>query len=282
MIDVINTNLIGLYLSKNTHQAENNCVIKDNIVPGTYMNTVIETTQSRQKSILRLNRPLIELEEYAKREGTTPYKVQQCSQIGIVSIRKYKGKTYVVDNPVINYEEHSQADKEVEELLGMVYSSKPEDDTPVKSKQKTSQKKKAYALSPFKAVGSTLLGGAYAIATYLKPKAKDQKPKSKKLIEDYIKNDQPTPPPILNQTIEPGSIAQLVREMLDNSEQIKAHAEKVEIQQTNAQKPIVDIKARKKMCEMTEQLIMQMHRQLDEIELTARKNCPARKAPQKN
>lgn len=55
------------------------------------------------KSILQLERPLLPIDKYALREGLSRNMVEHFSKIGYLQIRKYKGKTYVVDVPVTQY-----------------------------------------------------------------------------------------------------------------------------------------------------------------------------------
>ncbi|MBN1796557.1 MAG: hypothetical protein JW804_07785 [Sedimentisphaerales bacterium] len=66
---------------------------------------------------LRLHRPLIDINEFAKREGITIADVEKCSEIGILQLRKNRGKIYVVDIPVSSYENTTEIDNEVAELL---------------------------------------------------------------------------------------------------------------------------------------------------------------------
>jgi DNA repair exonuclease SbcCD ATPase subunit len=47
---------------------------------------------------------LVPIDEYAKERGLSREIVEDCGQIGIVQIRKYKGKTFVVDLPVSPYQ----------------------------------------------------------------------------------------------------------------------------------------------------------------------------------
>lgn len=55
------------------------------------------------ESILRLKRPLLPIGEYAAREGISMSIVRECGKLGIVPIRKFKGKTFVVDVPLGPY-----------------------------------------------------------------------------------------------------------------------------------------------------------------------------------
>ena len=55
------------------------------------------------RPILHLKRPLLPIDEYATREGISRGIVEECGKLGIVQIRKYKGKTFVVDVPLSLY-----------------------------------------------------------------------------------------------------------------------------------------------------------------------------------
>ena len=65
-----------------------------------------ETVPQEIGPILQLNRPLLPIGEYANREGITKGLIEECGRLGIVPIRRYKGKTFVVDVPI-----HSYSDK---------------------------------------------------------------------------------------------------------------------------------------------------------------------------
>ena len=52
---------------------------------------------------LQLKRPLLPIDKYAAREGVSRGIVEECGKLGIVQIRKYKGKTFVVDVPLSPY-----------------------------------------------------------------------------------------------------------------------------------------------------------------------------------
>ena len=68
------------------------------------MEVVEERTVSRDRDpILQLKRSLVPIDEYATREGVSRDIVEQCGQLGIVQIRKYKGRTFVVDVPLSPY-----------------------------------------------------------------------------------------------------------------------------------------------------------------------------------
>jgi len=62
-----------------------------------------ETVPEEAQPILQLERPLLPIDKYAAREGLTRGTVEECGRLGIVQLRKYKGKTYVVDVPLSPY-----------------------------------------------------------------------------------------------------------------------------------------------------------------------------------
>ncbi len=84
-----------------------------------------ETVPQEIGPILQLNRPLLPIGEYADREGITKGLIEECGRLGIVPIRRYKGKTFVVDVPI-----HSYSDKY--EIIG----------TPVQAPDKTTRAKR--------------------------------------------------------------------------------------------------------------------------------------------
>jgi archaellum component FlaC len=49
---------------------------------------------------LLLNRPLVPIDEYAARESVSAGFIEECGRLGIVQLRRYKGKTFVVDVPL--------------------------------------------------------------------------------------------------------------------------------------------------------------------------------------
>ena len=53
--------------------------------------------------ILQLKRPLLPIDEYAARQGISTDIVEEYGKLGIVQIRKYKGKMFVVDVPLSRY-----------------------------------------------------------------------------------------------------------------------------------------------------------------------------------
>ena len=63
-----------------------------------------KTGAEEDTSILQVQRPLLPIEKYAAREGLTRAIVEEYGRLGIVQLRKYKGKTYVVDVPPSPYQ----------------------------------------------------------------------------------------------------------------------------------------------------------------------------------
>jgi len=55
------------------------------------------------KPLLQLKRPLLSIDKYAAREGVTRRVVEEYARLGVIQIRRYKGKTYVVDVPLSPY-----------------------------------------------------------------------------------------------------------------------------------------------------------------------------------
>ena len=65
------------------------------------MQTTTNKTVSQQaESTLRLKRPLLSIAEYAARQGISTDIVEEYAKLGIIQIRKYKGKMFVVDVPL--------------------------------------------------------------------------------------------------------------------------------------------------------------------------------------
>ncbi len=53
--------------------------------------------------VLQMKRSLLPIDEYAAREGVSREILERCGQLGIVRIRRYKGRTFVVDVPLGPY-----------------------------------------------------------------------------------------------------------------------------------------------------------------------------------
>jgi hypothetical protein len=70
--------------------------------------TTNESVSQERNLILQLKRPLLPIEEYAARQGLSRCTVEQHVQSGSIQVRKYKGKTYVVDVPLSPYHDAPQ------------------------------------------------------------------------------------------------------------------------------------------------------------------------------
>jgi len=88
------------------------------------MKPVSQNADSTSCQALRLHRKLIELDEFAHREGISVDDIEQCSNIGAIQLRKHKGKTYVLDMPVCSYDNSDKIDNEVAELIGLKSNTK--------------------------------------------------------------------------------------------------------------------------------------------------------------
>jgi len=84
-----------------------------------------ETVSEEATSILQLERPLLPIDKYAAREGLTRALVEECGQLGIVQLRKYKGKTYVVDVPLSPYHPACEGDHILQESHNMATQATP-------------------------------------------------------------------------------------------------------------------------------------------------------------
>jgi len=68
-----------------------------------------QITSQETGATLQLERALLPIDEYAVREGVSRGIVDECGKLGIVQIRKYKGKSFVVDVPLSPYRYASEA-----------------------------------------------------------------------------------------------------------------------------------------------------------------------------
>lgn len=62
-----------------------------------------ETISQETEPTLQLKKSLLPIEEYAARKGLSIDIVEECARLGIIQIRKYKGRTFVVDVPHSQY-----------------------------------------------------------------------------------------------------------------------------------------------------------------------------------
>ncbi len=63
-----------------------------------------EMTSQQTGPALQLKRTLLPIEEYSTRQGLSQEIIEECGKLGIVQVRKYKGKTFVVDVPLSPYQ----------------------------------------------------------------------------------------------------------------------------------------------------------------------------------
>jgi len=61
--------------------------------------TTNETISQEAEPVLQLKKSLLPINEYAARKGLSIDIVEECARLGIIRIRKYKGRTFVVDVP---------------------------------------------------------------------------------------------------------------------------------------------------------------------------------------
>jgi hypothetical protein len=231
------------------------------------MNTRSASVDRHRTGSSRLTRRLVELGEYAKREGVTPADVTRCSEIGIIQLRRNRGRTFVVDMPVCSYDNTDEIDAEVAELIGLTRPRGPNEN----------ERKTKIASQPA-AVESASLSPAQHLAAKLVRTVTQALPPLGKKIESHSRNvkgtkatqQQPASssdcPPV---RFEQGSIKQLVQEMLRRAEEIKAQdAKTTPIREvtpvTNASRPV-----RSETCQMTEELLATMHQHLDQFEKRA-------------
>ena len=70
------------------------------------METIIEQeTFEDTVPKLRLERPLVPIDEFAAREGVSRSAIEDWANLGLVQIRRHKGKTFVVDVPPAPYDD---------------------------------------------------------------------------------------------------------------------------------------------------------------------------------
>ncbi len=89
------------------------------------METITDEMISQEAGpTLQLKRPLLPIDEYAAREGVSRDIVEECGKLGIVQIRKYKGKTFVVDVPLGPYSYTPETTDEPSELINETVETK--------------------------------------------------------------------------------------------------------------------------------------------------------------
>ncbi|MGD9110583.1 MAG: hypothetical protein PVG93_06540 [Phycisphaerales bacterium] len=226
------------------------------------MNTAPETIGQEHLKALRLNRPLLPIEQFAAREGTTVEEIEKCSNIGIVQLRRHHGKTYVVDIPICSYDVTAETDAEVASLIGKTQDIIVEPAKPETVEHKSQPKPVTHTKPASPGLFNNLCSSAKNIKTKLF-KTEPKQPATQ------IKNDNKTVEPeqtTKKQTVEPGSISTLISKMVERSERIKQHLRQ-------NQQQIVQTKTEPKdIPQITEQLIQQMNSQLDQMENAVEKS----------
>jgi hypothetical protein len=229
------------------------------------MDTRIDATQKHSNGASRLSRRLIELGEFAKREGITPQDVRKCAEIGILQLRSHKGKTFVVDMPVCSLENTDQIDTEVAEMLGLIRSPNhitSQQQTTSTPAAKSTAKQISKTFQPIRNLAAKFLQNAQRALSKTRNKTSIDEQSTR-----YGSRATSHPCP----SIQPGSISKLVQEMLQRAEKIKEQDRK-EIAQTQTAQPTTNVPqtSQKQSCQMTEELLTTINRQLDQLE----KACP--------
>ncbi len=223
------------------------------------MDTRIAATQKHSDGASRLSRRLIELGEFAKREGITPQDVRKCAEIGILQLRSHKGKTFVVDMPVCSLENTDQIDTEVAEMLGLTRHPNqitPQQQTPTPAAAISDTKRISKTFRPVKNLAAKILQNAQQALS----KAQNQtKPSCQSPTQDKSRSTKP------GTRFEPGSISQLVQEMLRRAEQIEQE-QKAAQKQPDISITEVPQTSQGKSNPMTEELLSIINRQLDQVE----------------
>jgi hypothetical protein len=218
------------------------------------------TTWSHRARMSHFNRRLVELHEYAKREGITPQDVKKCSEIGVVQLRRHKGKTFVVDMPVCSYDNTDQIDTEVAELLGLIqprFQAASQQQAALTPAAKSAAKQISKTFRPVRNLAAKLLQNAQQALSKTRNKSSLD---GRGTRAGSRATNRPCP------SIQPGSISQLVQEMLRRAEQTKAQDQKAAQKQTDASITEVPQTPQSKSSPMTEELLSTINRQLDQIE----------------
>jgi Fic family protein len=221
-------------------------------------------TKKNNAGASRLSRRLVELGEYARREGISPQDVRKCAEIGILQLRSHKGKTFVVDMPVCSLENTDQIDTEVAELLGF---TRPPNHIASQQQTVSASIKPITAKQTSEDISSVKNPGAKPFQGIRRLFSKTHKSSLNKQDNKAVSQSSARPCP----SIQPGSISQLVQEMLRRAEQIKEQ-DLAATARTQTAQPITDVPqpSQKQTCQMTQELLTTMNRQLDQLE----RACP--------
>jgi hypothetical protein len=234
-------------------------------------------TKKNIVGVSRLSRRLVEIGEYAEREGITPQDVRKCAEIGILQLRCHKGKTFVVDMPVCSLENTDQIDTEVAELLGL---TRPVNHITSQRQPVSASVKPIIAEQTSKVVSPVKNPGAKPFQSICRLFGKTNNKSSL---------DRQDTKPVSKSTaracpsIQPGLISQLVQEMLQRAEKIKEQDLK-ESARTQTAQPMEDTpqSSQKQTCQMTEELLMTINRQLDQLERACPKPAEKSISPPQN
>jgi hypothetical protein len=227
-------------------------------------------TKKNNAGLSRLSRRLVELGEYAEREGITPQDVRKCAEIGILQLRSHKGKTFVVDMPVCSLENTDQIDTEVAELLGLIQTPNhitPQQQAAFTPAAKSTAKQTTKNSRPIRNLAAKLIQNAQEALS---------KTRNKMSLDGQGTRAGLRAASHPCSSIQPGAISQLVQEMLQRAEKIKEQDRK-EAAQTQKAPPITDVQqsSQKQTCQMTQELLTTINRQLDQLERVCPK--PAKK-----
>jgi hypothetical protein len=223
------------------------------------MNSRTAATQKNGEEASRFSRRLIELGEYAKREGITPQDVRRCSEIGVLQLRSHKGKTFVVDMPICSLENTDQIDTEVAELIGFIQPPNhiiSQQQAVLTPAAKSDTKRILKTFRPVKNLAAKLLQNAQQALS---------KTRNKSSLDGRGTGAGSRAASRPCQAIQPGSISQLVQEMLRRAEQIEQEQKALQKQPDTSITKLTQTSLGKSS-PMTEELLAIMHRQLDQIE----------------
>jgi len=82
------------------------------------METITKESISQQaRPTSQFKRSLLPIDQYTAQERVSRNLVEECGRIGILQIRKHKGKTYVVDVPIASYPYAFEATEEPTQLI---------------------------------------------------------------------------------------------------------------------------------------------------------------------
>jgi hypothetical protein len=86
---------------------------------------------------LQLNRPLVQIDEYADKLGVTRGLIEQAAELGVIHTRKFRGETFVLDVPIPQLDEIKVSEQENPEDLEQVVSKLLQQ---VEEKERSTQK----------------------------------------------------------------------------------------------------------------------------------------------